>query len=149
MAPREELNMTHRWLLALLIAGFALGGCPSDDDDDADDDSAGDDDAGDDDAGDDDSDISCDTLSPPGYGGTNGYHFILDDGTDLVVENMPDQAEISTGNFALVVTVDNGDPPGTPVPDVDYVWTIFSASPYSTVTRASSRSSRCTSSVRP
>lgn len=135
MAPREELDMTRTGLLALLAAGFVLGGCPSGNDDDVtDDDSAGDDDVGDDDAGDDDSDISCDTLSPPGYGGTNGYHLVLDDGTDLVVDNLPYESEVSAGNNALAVSVDNGDPPGTPLPDVDYIWTTFGASPYTTVT---------------
>ncbi len=124
--------MSRHWLLALLIAGFVLGGCPSGDDDDAvdDDSAAGDDDAGDDD---DDSDLSCETMSPPGYGGTNGYHFVLEDGTDLVVENVPYEAEISEGNLALGVSVDNGSPPGTPLPDTDYIWTTLSASPYTTV----------------
>ena len=132
--------MSWRALLILLGSGFLLAGCPADDDDDdvTDDDSAGDDDTAmpDDDAGDDDTggDTGCSGLVPPGYGGTNGYHFVLDDGSDLAVENEPYEHTISDVSSGLSISVDNTTPPGSiPADGTDYIWTTFTAAPFSLV----------------
>ena len=129
--------MSPRTLWTLLFAGFLMLGCPEGDDDDTgdDDDSAGDDDAQDDDNDDTgDDDASCAGISPPGYAGSNGFAYVLEDGTEGQVENQPYEHEISTISSGLAVSTDNGDPPEEPIPGEDYVWTTFSGSPYNMVT---------------
>jgi len=130
--------MSWRTPMILLGAGILLAGCPSGDDDDdvADDDSAGDDDVSDDDTGDDDTggETGCGGLAPPGYAGANGYHFVLDDGSDIVVDNEPYEHTISDVSSGLSISVDNTTPPGS-IPDegTDYIWTTFTAAPFSLV----------------
>jgi hypothetical protein len=131
--------MTLRILLSLLgILSLLTLGCPADDDDsssgddDAVDDDAGDDD--DDDAGDDDAAPGCDGVAAPGYAGTNGFHYVLADGADVLVENTPYRHTISSISSGLFVDTDNGQPPGTPVDGADYISASLTSSPFSLVT---------------
>jgi hypothetical protein len=134
-AYKGDTTMDLRTFFALLGVLALLVGCPTGDDDDAtDDDSAADDDTGDDDVADDDDDPSCGDLQPPGYGGSNGFHFVDTEGADVTVENPPYEHEISSISSGMAVSTDNGDPPENPVMGEDYIWTTFSGSPFSVVT---------------
>ena len=126
--------MSLRILLSLLaVLALILAGCPTteygddDDDDSAGDDDTGDDDTGDDDTGDDD-DASCTGLEPPGYAGANGFHVVTDEGADIVVDNEPYEAYISSISSGLFISLDQPAVVGE-----DYLWITFQASPHSTV----------------
>ena len=128
--------MSWRTLVAMLgVLALFMTGCdengPGDDDDNGDDDDTADDDTGDDDTGF--SDPSCEGIYPPGYAGTNGFHVVLDDETDLVVDNESYRHEISATSGGLFIDHDNGTPPGTPVNGQDWYLFQMSASPSSVV----------------